>query len=142
MKNELALVSWIDYSDQGDTFLYSEIEVDSNPIISFKQRGVTISLPNLIASQSHEGEWYIYTCTCGESWCHGINDSIYVCQEEKVVYWTFKNFHSVKVFSFDLFQYSDAIETGISQIRELLDQEPNITMPKPIHQYFYPLNDK
>lgn len=138
MKNELALVSWLTYSEQGHAFLYIEIEIDSNPIISFKQRGVTISLPNLIASQSHDGEWYIYTCTCGESWCHGINDSIYVRHNLDSVYWTINRFLPVKVFRFEPRQYQNVIETGISKIRELLEQEPKAILHNPIRRYFYP----
>jgi hypothetical protein len=141
MINELTLVSWISYSEEENAvLLHVEIEVDGNLIVNFKQRGTTLSLPNLIASQSLDGEWYILTCTCGELWCHGINQSIFVRHENQSVYWTV-NTDPILIYRFDYLKYCNAIQVGINHIRELLLEEPNIEMDTPIYRYFYPHKD-
>lgn len=142
MKNELALVSWISYSEWG-THLNVEIEVDGNPLVrNFEERQLAINIPNLLASQSHVGEWYIVTCVCGEPACALIDDGIEVRHENESLYWTVNSFLPVKVFRFDYRQYCEAIAKGIEDIRELLSQAPNAGMDDPVRRYFYPRTDR
>lgn len=53
--------------------------------------GVYIDPVDLVASASMSGEFFIYTCDCGNPGCQGIHDGVMVSHTSEKVVWRLKN---------------------------------------------------
>lgn len=71
-----------------DAYLDFNLSVDGQYLHDV---GVYIDPVNLVSSATMSGEFFIYTCDCGNPACQGIDDGVMVSHTPDTVIWRLKN---------------------------------------------------
>jgi hypothetical protein len=78
--------------------------------------GYRIDYRELTKSAFADGEFYFFTCGCGEPACAGINEPIEVTSDGDKVYWHIIQPEPERWFTFRRAQYVDAIREALTAI--------------------------
>lgn len=79
-----------------------------------------IDYHDLVKSATEPGEYFIFTCGCGEPGCTGIFQSVLIEHEKGKIYWQIPEPPPESWYSFDAGQYRAAIEKGLDSILAIL----------------------
>lgn len=87
---------------------------------------------DLVTSVTHGGELYIFTCSCGDPSCLGIDEGIIVSHNSDTIRWKVRNpiawnpeeplpdwTHDVE-FAFDKVEYASAVKVALEQAKALV----------------------
>ena len=82
--NSLQISSQLDYDpDDKCNYIVSTLSVDDSDF----SKGFTIDWETLAGSCWNSGEYFILTCSCGNSGCAGIERGIIVIHQKEIVKW-------------------------------------------------------
>lgn len=68
--------------EEGTALLVPELKINDELLTDF-----VVDTPELVKSISASGEYFIFTCGCGDSGCAGIDNGIIVDHKNEVVKW-------------------------------------------------------
>lgn len=103
-----------------DCFLHKnvvEIQLNINDIKIYPD--MAINLFALAKSCQIDGEFYFFTCECGEPGCRGIRDAITVAHSPNNVTWTLRVGGQEQQFEFYPASYQNAVDQSILQLKAL-----------------------
>nr|WP_321256407.1 hypothetical protein [uncultured Pseudodesulfovibrio sp.] len=78
----------LDEKHPEDGYLDFNLSVDGQYL---HEVGVYVDPVNLVTSAAVSGEFFIYTCDCGNPACQGINEGVNVSHTPETVVWRLKN---------------------------------------------------
>ena len=93
-----------------------EIQVDGERC----GRNYCIDYKELVRSLTADGDYYIFTCGCGEAGCAGISEGIHIHHAAGVVEWHVVEPTPEQRFRFAEHQYAQAIHAGLSAAAKVL----------------------
>jgi len=124
MGNKLDIKTYSGTSETGAYYFGASLYIDEDLIAS----GKGLDFGELIRSSLSSGEYFIATCSCGDSFCANIDIGVYVLTDEWDVVWFLKEpiYSNPKVkqkdeelifkrYQFDRKQYQGEIEKAISE---------------------------
>lgn len=126
----IAIHTAIEDEDDGFLYLVPQLIVDETEIVDLD--GAALDLAELQRSVDRDGEFFIFTCWCGDPGCGGINAGVCVSHKGDIVTWEVPQLVGVgrSQFTFLRSTLIAALENGVAEARELFFQTQQTTEKK------------
>ena len=117
-------VEWFpgEAGEQPEPLLVPDLRVDDHALLE----GFTMDLRELVASTRRNGEFWIFTCGCGEPGCAGIEEPVRILHCPEEVVWQIPRAirgrfdeDSFREYAFNRTAYFDAVREALARAKQL-----------------------